>query len=143
MKRLYCPRNGCGMQNGAAPPCPVKCKHCSYVEKLTNFDKFCPQCKHCLSCGRIIKKFGRFNGIVDFIRDGIAYVTMENDVLLEISAVEFDLKEHRRFVLEIDEENFKVHPVADIEISEEELAIIDKEIDELIDELGDDLNGDY
>lgn len=57
----YCPYSGCGMPNGASPPCPVICKKCGFgrLEKpytLTNFDKVCPMCKHCLSCGRISKK---------------------------------------------------------------------------------------
>jgi hypothetical protein len=60
-RKPYCPRNGCGMPNGAAPPCPVKCKKCVYgkYEKpynLTNFDKVCPICNYCISCGRISKK---------------------------------------------------------------------------------------
>ena len=57
----YCPRNGCGMPNGAAPPCPVVCKHCGFgtYEKpytLTNFSKVCSECGRCISCGRIAKK---------------------------------------------------------------------------------------
>jgi hypothetical protein len=59
--KIYCPRSGCGKANGAAPPCPVKCKNCGYgtYEKpyvLTNVDKICIKCKYCLSCGRISKK---------------------------------------------------------------------------------------
>lgn len=61
-KKPYCPQSGCGRPNGAAPPCPVTCKSCNYGHRqdkpyeLTNFDKYCPLCNHCLSCGRIIKK---------------------------------------------------------------------------------------
>lgn len=58
----YCPRNGCGMPNGAAPPCPVICKSCGFGTyskpyTLTNFDKLCPKCGKCIGCGRIAKKF--------------------------------------------------------------------------------------
>ena len=62
MKRKpYCPWNGCGMVNGAAPPVFVKCKQCNYGSDtktflLLNTDKVCPKCNHCLSCGRITKK---------------------------------------------------------------------------------------
>ena len=64
----YCPKNGCGMPNGAAPPVPVWCNNCNFgqfdphqypIKKpytLTSFDKYCPKCKHCLDCGRLIKK---------------------------------------------------------------------------------------
>lgn len=60
-RKPYCPQNGCGMPNGAAPPSPVKCKNCGHgtYEKpytLVNFDKVCPKCNHCISCGRIVKK---------------------------------------------------------------------------------------
>jgi hypothetical protein len=65
-KKPYCPWNGCGMPNGAAPSHPMICKHCGFGKesyslqshqwKLTNFNKICPQCKKCTSCGRIAKK---------------------------------------------------------------------------------------
>lgn len=60
-RKIYCPQSGCGMANGAAPPCPIICKTCEYgtLEKpytLTNFDKICPKCKHCTSCNRMSKK---------------------------------------------------------------------------------------
>lgn len=60
-KRLgYCPTNGCGMPNGAALAVPVICKNCGFgtYEKpytLTSFDKVCPNCHKCISCGRIAK----------------------------------------------------------------------------------------
>lgn len=61
MKKEYCPYNGCGRPNGAAPSCPVICKNCgfgTYIKPYvyTNFDKFCPKCGICMTCGRIIKK---------------------------------------------------------------------------------------
>jgi hypothetical protein len=66
-KTIYCPQSGCGMPNGAAPPCPVECKNCGHGKYkneyplsqpyvLTNFNKVCPKCHHCLSCRRISKK---------------------------------------------------------------------------------------
>lgn len=51
----YCPRNGCGMPNGAAPPtCIATCKNCA--NKQEHFYKVCKKCGYCISCGRIIKK---------------------------------------------------------------------------------------
>ena len=62
-RKPYCPWSGCGRPNGAAPPCPVICRHrtCGYgtYDKpytLTNRDKVCPKCKYCLSCFRLSKK---------------------------------------------------------------------------------------
>ena len=63
-KKIYCPKNGCGQCNGAAPVCSVVCKHCDYdsdnINKqpytLTNLYKLCPNCEYCLSCGRISKR---------------------------------------------------------------------------------------
>ena len=62
-KKIYCPKNGCGQCNGAAPVCSVECKHCNYgsdnIHKqpytLANLYKLCPSCEYCLSCGRISK----------------------------------------------------------------------------------------
>ena len=51
----YCPRDGCGMSNGAAPPVIVICKFCKTTHY--NFDKICPHCKKCHSCNRIAKKY--------------------------------------------------------------------------------------
>lgn len=61
-RKIYCPQSGCGIPNGAAPPCPVICKNCGYGTyikpyTLTNFDKVCPKCNFCISCVRISKKF--------------------------------------------------------------------------------------
>jgi hypothetical protein len=56
----YCPWNGCGMPNGAAQPVPIIC-NCGYNGNLTSFDKFCPKCKRCLGCNRIIKKVWKEN----------------------------------------------------------------------------------
>lgn len=61
-RKPYCPTSGCGMPNGAAPPCPVKCKNCGYGTSeepymLTNMNRVCPVCKYCLSCGRKAKKY--------------------------------------------------------------------------------------
>lgn len=50
----YCPNNGCGMPNGAAPPALVICAFCG--THYTNFDKVCTNCKKCSYCGRIAKK---------------------------------------------------------------------------------------
>ncbi len=66
----YCPRNGCGMPNGAAPPCPVICSKCGFGTyeqpyTFTNFDKICPKCKTCSSCKRIAKKFFKIVNIED------------------------------------------------------------------------------
>lgn len=63
----FCPKNGCGMPNGAASPVPVICKNCGYGSynkpySLTNFNKFCPICFNCISCGRIIKKKAKNEG---------------------------------------------------------------------------------
>jgi hypothetical protein len=62
MKRKpYCPYNGCGMINGAAPPHIIHCKHCGF-ENISSYKygsqpKICPICNHCISCGRLAKKF--------------------------------------------------------------------------------------
>jgi DNA-directed RNA polymerase subunit N (RpoN/RPB10) len=65
----YCPKNGCGMPNGAAMPHPVTCKHCGNTaaplrlsattepySPLTNHHKSCPRCHRCIGCGRVIKR---------------------------------------------------------------------------------------
>lgn len=50
----YCPNNGCGMPNGAAPPCPVTCPFCG--TEYTNFDRVCTNCHKCKTCERVAKK---------------------------------------------------------------------------------------
>jgi rubrerythrin len=56
-KVKWCPQNGCGIFNGAAMPYPVvTCKICGLI-KIMQDVKVCPSCGHCISCGRIIKKF--------------------------------------------------------------------------------------
>lgn len=60
----FCPKNGCGgTPNGAAMPQPSHdaCKTCGYPpgqrgDGLSNWDRYCPQCFHCVSCNRIIKR---------------------------------------------------------------------------------------
>jgi len=51
----YCPWNGCGMVNGAAPLCIFECLNCGHKWELTT--KLCPKCHHCFMCGRIGKRF--------------------------------------------------------------------------------------
>ena len=58
----WCPRNGCGMPNGAGPPVPVICQKCGFgtYQKpytYTSFMKLCPKCLTCHSCNRIGKRF--------------------------------------------------------------------------------------
>ena len=49
----YCPYNGCGMANGAAPSVKVihKCGHNGW-----RHDTYCKECFICNDCGRIIKR---------------------------------------------------------------------------------------
>jgi hypothetical protein len=54
-KAEWCPNNGCGMINGAAPIVHFTCGYCQSMCSGTK--KYCEHCKKCGSCGRVIKKF--------------------------------------------------------------------------------------
>lgn len=53
----YCPTNGCGGRpNGACTAFPISaCFNCKNSQ-LNNFNRYCPNCYHCLNCNRIIKR---------------------------------------------------------------------------------------
>jgi hypothetical protein len=58
MKKIkpYCPYNGShGMRISVVIPNPIgNCLHCNY-DKMMSYDNYCPTCKFCNSCHRIIK----------------------------------------------------------------------------------------
>jgi hypothetical protein len=53
-RKEYCSKRH-GTPNGACSPIPVKCTVCS--TENTHLDWYCKNCKRCLDCQRLVKKY--------------------------------------------------------------------------------------